>query len=207
MGTSCWRSGGAVSVRLAERLTHAGVVRAMAGAGQGRWVSRPRGARASARVTALGPRRSHQVRIGAGVWSQVVDRQACDSKRLWGSRLSPQRMGTGGFRREPTRPSVATSTSRPSPPTCHGPLLPRRCRIGPSGLQGRTPGSLQAGATDVPRCPGRRWILAGGGETQAGAETGTAPGADLMAPRHRRLTAVSDTDHESVQAAHGPPPG
>jgi hypothetical protein len=48
----------------------------------------------------------------------------------------------------------------------------------------------------VPRFTCRRWIIEGGVERQAGDETGTAQGADLMEQLQRRITAVSDNDHD-----------
>ena len=79
-------------------------------------------------------------------------------------------------------------------PRCHGPLVPRRVRLGPSGLQGRTPGSLQPRAPAWPRGTWRRWIRAGGGATPAWDEPGPAPRTARMEPLPRRITAVRDPD-------------
>ena len=74
-----------------------GVVRAMAWSDHCRWVSTPRWARTSSKVTFTGQRGANQVKIALGSAFQFVHKNACGSNLPWGSRTSTQRIGTGGL--------------------------------------------------------------------------------------------------------------
>ena len=67
-----------------------GVVRAMARSDHWRWVSTPRWVRASWKVTSSCQRSTNHSRIS-------VQRRDWGSKAHWGSRISTQRMMTGGL--------------------------------------------------------------------------------------------------------------
>src|SRR3954464_12483075 len=74
----------------------AGVVRRMARSDHWRWVSTPRWARLSEKVTSTCQRRTKQVRISTGSSSGSVLKKACGSRSPVGSRTRTQRSGTGG---------------------------------------------------------------------------------------------------------------
>src|SRR5512135_3157927 len=74
-----------------------GVVRAMALSTHCRWVSTPRWARASSKVTSTCQRWTNHPKIASGAASRSVPNSACGSNFPWGSRTRTQRIGTTGF--------------------------------------------------------------------------------------------------------------
>src|SRR3954469_24208560 len=87
----------------------AGVGGRMARSDPWRWVSTPRWARHSAKVTSTCQRRTNQARISPGSSSGSRLKKACGSRSPVGSRTRTQRSGTGG---EPLRYQTATSEAR-----------------------------------------------------------------------------------------------
>src|SRR4029453_7457992 len=61
-----------------------------------RCVSMPRGARASSNVPAMVQRRTHQVRICAGVCARLVDKKAVGLRAFWDLASGPNAWGQGG---------------------------------------------------------------------------------------------------------------
>jgi hypothetical protein len=78
----------------AEQAEQAGVVRPMAGVFEWRWVSRPRCARASGKVTSIDQRPRYQARLCSAETAGSVRKRATGSRGL-GWRTSIQRRGRG----------------------------------------------------------------------------------------------------------------
>ncbi len=93
-----------------------GVVRAMARSDHWRWVSRPRWVRTSRKVTSSCQRRTNHSRIWVGSADGSVHSKAWVAKEPLGSRISTQRMRTGGLpERYQTAVWEVSSTVRVAP--------------------------------------------------------------------------------------------
>src|SRR3954452_8054304 len=158
-----------------------GVVRRMARSDHWRWVSTPRWARHSAKVTSTCQRRTKQVRISTGSSSGSVLKKACGSCSPLGSRTRTQRSGTGG---EPARYQTATSEA----------MATVRVRLPYQPVSVTVRQTVAASASRFFSL-GRRRPFTGRRPRFRGRHGGT--GANRLASRRRRLM----TQHRSRTAA------
>src|SRR5215813_8081826 len=103
--TSALISRSAINVTIENNPKSAGVVRAIARSLHCLWVSIPKCARASSKLTSIRQRRTNQLRICSGVWFSLVDNNAWGSNSSNGSRINTNELGPAYFDNNTRLPS------------------------------------------------------------------------------------------------------